>query len=255
MSTTKIVVTTPDSKQTVMDLPLSESGFNVLVHDQGMGVDIPEFIEVNPHDTIECMRKMTEGEWRWISKGELFKTLWQEAYDHERSKTTTRQPVITIPETVAALNKMDMGMIHIAGMIILCCEAMFAGKNVFCRNPETYLHPATERYIAGMLQKMLELAGCRGTVTKTDKAPKNTKKSKPRPQDKTPQIDSPEKLKAVVIEWLGCMNPTKQIVQRPDGSRLTASEVIEEVKNNTEIGILVMGKFVELQENPEKWAH
>ena len=136
-----------------------------------------------------------------------------------------RQPVLIIPTTVAALNKMDMGMIHVAGMIILGCEAMFAGKNVFMRNPETYLHPATERYILGMFQKMLQLCGGKGTVTKTDKAPKNLTKSKKRPTDKAPHIDSPEKLKTLVIEWLGCMTPTKQIVQRPDGTRLTPPEV------------------------------
>jgi hypothetical protein len=67
------LVTTPDSKETVIPIELNDGGLNVLLHDQGIGVEVPEFIEVNPQDTIECIQKMTEGEWTWISQGDIFK--------------------------------------------------------------------------------------------------------------------------------------------------------------------------------------
>lgn len=120
-----------------------------LVHQQGIRVDVPDFLEVNGRNTIDCMEKMSQQAWTHISTGELFQHLFRLVFDEEE---------VPIPETIEALNKGDYGVIHIAGMIVLCCEAMFEGKyKIFLRTPESHLHPKSERRIMQMIRKIGEL--------------------------------------------------------------------------------------------------
>jgi len=154
MATTQIKTTHLDEKG---DLDANEGGITLIVHQQNIRVDVtgranaPTFVEVNPQDTIRCMQEMTQSAWEWISTGQIFKKLWKEAFD----PCDRMDP----PKKIAALNVSDHGLVHVAGMIVLGCEACQAGQSVFFRNPETHLHPKTERYIASMLHMMLEAFG------------------------------------------------------------------------------------------------
>jgi len=125
--------------------------FTCIVHQQGIRVDIPEFVEINGRNTIDCMAKMSQRAWVHISTGDLFKILFRELFPEEDSH-------VPIPETIEELNKGDFGVIHGAGMIVLGCEAIFEGKTkLFFRTPEDHLHPKAERRIFDMFRKMQEL--------------------------------------------------------------------------------------------------
>lgn len=88
---------------------------------------------------------MSQRAWEHISTGPLFQHLFRLAFPPEDGD-------IPIPKTVEELNKGDFGVIHVAGMIVQGCEAVFSGqKRIFFRNPEDTLHPKTERRIVGML--------------------------------------------------------------------------------------------------------
>src|ERR1043165_1483839 len=150
------VVTTCNGVKTEHEIEDKPGGLTVILHQQGLRVDVPTFVEVGPRETIACMMEMKQKEWEWISEGQLFQTLFKTIFDEKQDRHFSG---CVIPKTIEELNQGDMGVAHICGLIVLSCEAFFAGKSVFLRNPETYLHPATERMIVGMLNKMLELCG------------------------------------------------------------------------------------------------
>ena len=125
--------------------------FTCIVHQQGFRVNIPEFVEINSRNTIECMEKMSQRAWEHISTGQLFQILFREIFPEEDCS-------VPIPATIAELNAGDFGVVHAAGMITLGCEALFEGKTkLFFRTPEDHLHPKAERRIIGMFRKMQEL--------------------------------------------------------------------------------------------------
>lgn len=240
------IVTTVNKVKTEHEIELNPSGINVLVHDQGVRVDVPSFVEINPADTINCMRKMTEKEWRWVSTGQLFRHLFKLSFspDHRGN------PPPEIPDTIEELNAGDMGVAHIAGMITLGCEACFAKKNIFIRNPETYLHPATERHIMEMFREMLKLLGQRGTVTTATEPqggkPEDKKEEEPVPPE---MLEEPRDPKEVVLKWLDCMEPEKDLCRVGDRT-YKVREMIEEVKAGTEVGIGLSRIFFEKRDNP-----
>ena len=55
----------------------------VLVHQQGIRVDMPEAIEINGQTTIDCMAKMSQRAWAHISTGQLFQLLFREIFPVE----------------------------------------------------------------------------------------------------------------------------------------------------------------------------
>jgi len=125
--------------------------FTCIVHQQGFRVNIPEFVEINSRNTIECMEKMSQRAWEHISTGQLFQVLFREIFPEEDCS-------VPIPATIAELNAGDFGVVHAAGMIVLGCEALFEGKTkLFFRTPEDHLHPKAERRVIGMFRKMQEL--------------------------------------------------------------------------------------------------
>jgi len=125
--------------------------FTCIVHQQGFRVNIPEFVEINSRNTIECMEKMSQRAWEHISTGQLFQILFREIFPEEDCS-------VPIPATIAELNAGDFGVVHAAGMITLGYEALFEGKTkLFFRTPEDHLHPKAERRIIGMFRKMQEL--------------------------------------------------------------------------------------------------
>lgn len=139
--------------------------FTCLVHQPGNRVNVPDFVEINSRNTVECMEKMTQKAWVHISTGELFQILFREVYREEDN--------IPIPNSIAELNNSDFGIVHIAGMIVLACEAIFQGKTrIFFRNPENHLHPKSEQRIVQMFKKMQQLLAPEtdgGVATKEEK--------------------------------------------------------------------------------------
>lgn len=245
----KVVTTTivdGELVKTDHEIEGSPRNFTVIVHQQGIKVEVPEFVEIDPQDTIRCMSEMTQKQWEWISTGGLFSELWKEAFD----PSDRMDP----PKSIEMLNMTDMGIRHMAGMIVLGCEACFQGRSVFFRNPETYLHPKTERYVGGMLQKMLNISGNSGTVTETaEDAPKEKEFNIDLAGDIKQEISTIEKEKnrpvdtELTLKWLGCMEAGKDIVER-NGERLTVEQLTDEVTNNTDLGRWFVDKFVELRD-------
>ena len=208
------------------DHELGPQDFTVIVHQQGLQVDAPECVEVNSTDTIACVKNLSQAQWEWISQGKLFLHLWGKAFDPDDFSPP--------PKKVDILKLIDVGMQHIAGMIILGCEACMAGKNVFFRNPETYLHPKTEQHIAGMLREMQSLFnGKGGNATKIEEQP---------PVDES----------LATIGWLNALlahyGPDKEMFQKEKGKRGTVQEAIDNVKQNTSIGQQLVNNFVKLRD-------
>lgn len=144
---TKIVV---NGEEKVID---AAPRLTLMVHQQGIRVDVPDFVEINGRDTIDCMVKMNQRGWEHISTGELFQILFREVFPEEDG-------IVPIPKTIEEVNKGDFGVIHVCGMIVIACEAIFAGKTkIFLRTPEDHLHPKAERRIVPMILKMIEILG------------------------------------------------------------------------------------------------
>jgi len=123
----------------------------VMVPQSCIRVDVPAYTEINSRNTIEFMEKMSDRKWVWISSGPLFRALFNEIFENAR---------IDLPRTVAELMKLDYAVIHVAGMIVMCFEAMVERhENVYLRDPENYLHPAQARTIVPVLMKIQALAG------------------------------------------------------------------------------------------------
>lgn len=155
---TKLIV---NGEEMILD---AHPTMTVLVHPNGVRVDAPEFVEINSRKTIECMEKMNQHQWQHISTGELFQILFRELFPIE-DDSVRGHATIEIPASIEKLKGGDFGVMHGAGMIVLACEAMFAGKTkLFFRTPEDHLHPATERRIASMFKKMQQLLGGSGVI-------------------------------------------------------------------------------------------
>lgn len=267
------VISTHKGVKAEHDLPDSPGGFTVIVHQQGIRVDVPDFVEINSRNTINCMEQMSEAHWKWISKGETFKILFRLAFRD--------QPEITVPETLKELIEGDMGVTHVAGMIVLGCEAVFEKNNIFFRNPENGLHPRTERCIVTMFKAMMLLAGLGGTVEETeevvevvDEKPKKKKRKKKKKEEEatkeedtdfadkyvleeikkvaaevcTPDTRSQEeKDKANAIEWLNAykeQHDGDKILGRFGENFLTVNELIVHVQNDTDIGKQMIVAFI-----------
>lgn len=143
-------------------------------------------------------------------------------------------------------------------MIVQGFEAIFEGKSVFFRNPETLLHPATERYIVGMFKFMLNAAGSgKGTITKTDKRPEKT--VGPKKRDAKGRFIKAEKVAVApapnckpyedldninhCLEWLSKFPPEKEIAKL-GAQRLTALQLIEQVNRASRAGKQIVDIFV-----------
>lgn len=168
------------------EFEVGENRFTVLVHQQGIRVDVPEAVEINSRNTIDCIEKMNQRQWEHISSGQLFRILFSAIFPQEDYKEGGRdfpapthrveiegqepmilhvEPGIPIPATIEELKRGDFGMQHAAGMIILGCEAIFEGKlKLYFRTPEDHLHPKAERRITEMFRQMMYLAGATGVV-------------------------------------------------------------------------------------------
>ncbi len=125
------------------EVAIPDRPFQVIVHPDDINVQVPTFVEISAEDTLACVKALNDTQWAHMSTGQLFRACWYKFFEH------TESLALNVPPTVAALHTSSTGMRHIAGLIILACEAMFDGKHVFLKNPETFLHPKTERSLVG----------------------------------------------------------------------------------------------------------
>jgi hypothetical protein len=238
------IVTTAEGKKTEFEIETSPGGFCCLVHDQGVRVDVPEFVEINPRNTIACMEKMKQKEWEWITQGELFRELFNMSFNGSH-----RGGMPSIPETIEELNGGDFGVIHICGLIVLGCEAFFEGRSIFVRNPETYLHPATEQMIVGMFKRMLELCGKRGVITEVapgEEPPTSDPKIFDQPLGLVkPEISDVDKEQT--LRWLHCMDSEK-VFAKIGSEVYRVADMILEIIRDTATGQKMIEKFVELRD-------
>lgn len=54
------IVTTVNGEKTEHEIEPGPRNFTCIVHQQGLRVDVPEFIEINPKNTIACMEAMNQ---------------------------------------------------------------------------------------------------------------------------------------------------------------------------------------------------
>lgn len=150
--------------QSVQEHDIGEDPFTVIVHPQGIKVEVPRAVTITPEDTLKCMREMSQRAWVHISTGPLFRHLYGKLFPGE-----------TPPDTIEEVLELDEGVLHGAGMIVLGCEACFVGKTkIFFKAVETYLHPKTQQLVGGMLKDMQNLlGGSGGVVIKTQEAPRD----------------------------------------------------------------------------------
>lgn len=136
-------------------LTIKSTGFACLVPRSGIRVDVPGFLEVNAHTTISCVQGLKdERYWQHVSTGPLFQDLFKDVFE-ERTK---------IPITLQDLKESGFDVQHVAGMIMLSCEAIFAStkenpSRLFYREPETHLHPAEARCLMTMINKLRRMMG------------------------------------------------------------------------------------------------
>lgn len=130
---------------------LEDQPFLVLVHPEEINIEVPTFVEISAEDTLACVKALKENQWQHMSTGELFRLTWYKIFRDNAALETH------VPANVESLHASSTGVRHIAGLIILACEAMFEGKSVFLRNPETFLHPSTEQRLVGGLLFMRAL--------------------------------------------------------------------------------------------------
>ncbi len=235
------IVTTVNKIKTELELPASPGGFTVMVHQPGIRVDVPEFVEVNGFKTIETINKLNQAQWEWMSTGDLFKVLFNIAFDGCD---------IEIPEDVEDVKSGDLGIAHIAGLIILGCEAMFEQKNVFFRTPEDHLHPKVERQIVGMFKAMLRLCGRSGTVTAEGEPPDDDSYTESKINEQIEKLpkDKPDD-RAMAVKWLEAYARSKgadtKFVRFPRYNvDYTIGELIEHTRNDTEVGKMLVELYL-----------
>jgi hypothetical protein len=123
-----------------------------LIPGPGIRVDVPAFTEINSRLTIAYIEGLDDRKWQHISKGPLFTELFNDVFQNE----------VQLPDTVAELVKMDFGVQHLAGLIIMSFEAICErGENVYWRTPEDHLHPRQTYHLMTMLEKFRRLGGAK----------------------------------------------------------------------------------------------
>ena len=144
------IVAKSNGTKTEMDLP---SNIRCLVHQPDIRVDaLDADCIIDSRKTVECMEKMSQRAWEHISTGPLFQQIWAKFYEDS---------TVVLPASLKELNEdYDIGVIHSVGLVILMCEARFAGKKkIFVRTPEDHLHPRIQRYLMTMINMVLSLPG------------------------------------------------------------------------------------------------
>lgn len=226
---TKVITTNYDSLPGVdskvtyeHDIEIGPEGFLCLVHQQGIRVDVPDHVEIDISKAIACLKAMNQTQWEWISKGGIFGIAFNAVFSNR----------IQIPQLLSTLLEHDLGVQHMAGGIIMMCEAFFAGKNVFWRNPENSLHPSSEQTFMDMIEKMLKICRVKKIATKVAAGDPNI--------DDAPKIILPDSTieRSTALKWLQAAGT--QGLDAPfatiGNATYTIAELIEQVTNDTPVG-------------------
>ncbi|HEV7405204.1 MAG TPA: hypothetical protein VGO11_19830 [Chthoniobacteraceae bacterium] len=120
-----------------------------LIPRQGIHLEVPGYTEINAELTLDYMlRKVTFQKWYYISRGPLFQDLFACIFGDEG----------IAPPRWSNLQQTDRGVLHVCGLIILYFEAVCErGEDVFLRDPETHLHPASLVHLMGLITKLQRL--------------------------------------------------------------------------------------------------
>lgn len=151
--TEKIIVNGKES-----EIPIRE--LNLFVHKDVMDIKVPDRFEINPENTLEEIRNLSQKAWTHISTGDIFQYLFRFVFPlPDASNHSAPKEEIIIPAQLEDLQKSEMGVRHIAGLIILAItKGGIEGKELFFKLPESYLHPAYQCNLADlfiMLPKVL----------------------------------------------------------------------------------------------------
>jgi hypothetical protein len=134
------------------EIELPDEPFQVIVYDQGINIEAPQFIQITKDTVFREIDIISEDDWNIISSSELFKILWYEFFEAETCATK-------IPITAGALRKSSEEQRFIAGFIILLCESHFQEKNPFIKTPETVLKPACEQKLISAINLCRAMLG------------------------------------------------------------------------------------------------
>ncbi len=133
------------------EVPIPD-GFACIVRPQGMAIKIPSHTEINARTTVDYMMALDQRKWTHISTGPLFREFFNDVFGDI--------PGVKIPESVEDFPDVDLGVLHVSGLIITAFEAMCErGEKIFIRDPETHLHPAASRCLMTMIHKLRRLGG------------------------------------------------------------------------------------------------
>jgi len=134
---------------------ISDQPLTLLVHQQGIRVNVPEAtLELDARRTIDYIQKLDQVNWKFASTSPIFKLLFETCFPPNNSKNFGS---VTIPKDIDELKESDFGVQHVCGMIIMCVDTVLHAQDkgqkvkIFLREPETHLHPATQRNVIDML--------------------------------------------------------------------------------------------------------
>lgn len=145
------------------EVEIPDQPFTCLVHDQDMHVEVPTYVEIDSFSTVKVVKEeLTQKSWDHIRTGDTFRLIWHKFFQDVPSLA------YSTPEELTKLQRSDVGVQHVAGLIIMACEAIFDNKNVFFKNPETYLHPKVERCIMTGIDMMRKILLGQGIVVAED---------------------------------------------------------------------------------------
>lgn len=136
-----------DGKKTI--IPARK--MNVICHPQGVRIDVPDRVEISGISTINRMARMSQQEWDVARNAEAFLDLFSCVFPQVLKRDF---PGVRLPEDISELNRQDMGVIHICGMIVQIFEANYEGKELFFRLPESHLHPAAQANLSNLFCKL-----------------------------------------------------------------------------------------------------
>lgn len=121
----------------------TQAPINLLFHPGTVDIvnDRPDVVSIDPHDTINRARQISQEEWRGLKHSPRFNDLFRTVFGD-----------LGLPDQ--PLQQHGTGVQHVVGLLVLTFEAMRAGKTPFWRNPESYLHPTAQLGLGDLLIKL-----------------------------------------------------------------------------------------------------
>lgn len=128
----EVVIDTQDGNTPTVIIPKGD--MNVVVKEG------QNYVQIGPEETVACANDLEQDQWELIRANKKFLSLWNSCWE------STAPPVV--------LRKASLGLRHVAGLILMCIRAKALGQNIHIMFPETYLHPAEQRMLMTMIDKL-----------------------------------------------------------------------------------------------------